>query len=107
MSDRSFYHGYGIRIQDSLDFEEIQQKIPYPGPVFYLSAGDYDADMNWIFISQEADPEIKSGHYVKIDPYQATDAGYPEWDWLLVDTAQRLGLEILDGPAWFFVPDYS
>jgi hypothetical protein len=104
----SFFHGYGVRLSDDHDWSEIET-IGYEGPVFPMLAGDYDADWMWLFVKTDDGhkTEIELGTYVKVEPFRATDAKYPEWDWSLVDTAQKHGLKIADGPGWFFVPDYS
>lgn len=109
----SFYHGYGVRVLLPEDWwathdGSLEESIGFDGPVFGLEAGDYDEDWHWLFVRQpDLDTEIKLGTYAKVDPYRATDGQYPEWDWNLVDTAQKHGLKIEDGPSWFFVPDYS
>lgn len=112
--ETSFYHGYGLRVglpdglQDKHD-ESLEEYLGFDTPVRALAAGEYDADWDWLFI-QDATPEgpsIEIGEYKKVNPYAPDLDQYKQWDWWLIETAQEHGLKILDGPAWFFVPDYS
>lgn len=108
MAESSFYYGYGVRVQDDIDTYEFQQVFDYSGLVTWISAGDYDANMQWLFVQIPGrDVVIGDGEYIKVDQFQATDGDYPDWDAALVATAEKHELNILDGPAWFFVPDCS
>lgn len=104
----SFYYGYGILVADEHDSYALQDELGGASPVFHLPLGDVDADRNFLFI-REATPDIEllPGSYASVPPYSATAEQYSTWDWQLVDTAQKHGLKIIDGPSWFFVPDRS
>lgn len=105
--DKSVCFGYGVRVENTPDPEVMQEALPPSQPVRYIPAGPYDANWDWLYVngSVDGDPELHLGRYRTVPPYSATDEKYLSWDWQLVETAQKLGVTIVDGPAWFFVPD--
>ena len=111
---KSFYHGYGVQVELPEEWrkehdESLEETLGFDTPVRAMAAGAYDADWHWLFIQDATPhgPEIEMGSYTKIDPYETHLDHYKQWDWWLVETAQEQGLKILEGPAWFFVPDCS
>lgn len=111
---KSFYYGYGVRVGLPYSWgqehdESLEEYLGFDTPVRALSAGNYDADWDWLFIQDATPkgPEIELGEYKKLDPYAIHLDQCKQWDWWLIETAQEHGLKLLDGPAWFFVPDYS
>lgn len=113
--DTSFYHGYGVQVvlpdgwhdKHWQSLEEVL--LPFGLPVRGLAAGDYDANWEWLFVREATPtgPEIKLGTYAKVDPYAADLERCKQWDAWLVEACETHSLKIKDGPAWFFVPDYS
>lgn len=110
-TDISAYAAYGVRVEIDDDRHEydIDEEIGWSGPVVFMGAGDYDQNMHWLFVRRDrrSSLTVDLGKYVRVDQYLPTDDPYPLWDWQLTDTAERYKLRIVDGPAYFFVPDCS
>jgi hypothetical protein len=106
---------YGIRVADNV-YEEIdwerREKIEIdllPESVAFMTVGAYDQDMAFLVI-RGTWKDLEPGQVRYIEPYDATDASvcaYPDWDWELVQAAEKFGLPTLSRPAWTFLADES
>lgn len=103
----SAYVIYGVRVDDDADWVALDNEPGQcindgmPG-VFW--AGQYDNNMTFIAVNWE---ELEPGRYKLIDPEDYEDPRYAHWNKVLLNTVDRLGLLVQDGPGWFFLPDQS
>lgn len=107
-------HFYGVRIPDDTDWlalEDDPGQISYNGDtnvyggrVGYLMAGAYDADMMFLAINWQ---HIEPGGYVyhSGEKPNANKFERDRWNDDLRAMADHLGVEIIEGPGWFTVPD--
>jgi len=114
MTSITVTHFYGVRIPDDTDWMALDEDpgqchnngdtSVYDGKIGYLMAGAYDADMKFLAVNWK---HIEPGQYV------LHSGKYPNahkfdrdrWNDDLAAEAERLGLEIIDGPGWFTLPD--
>jgi hypothetical protein len=98
---------YGLRVQDDADWEELDESIGQcsnNGVVGYLQAGACDQDMTFLALWWR---HVEPGEYVLHSGERpvASEEQRREWNDQLRAVAQRLGLEVVDGPGWFTMPD--
>lgn len=108
---KSTYFAFGAKIAEdafSVDREEFEHGgLWYPTFVSYdvchLSAGNYDEDK--LFLTTYC-KEVYLGEYFRVDPFSL---GYQERDWKhnLQMVADEIGMELLEEPAWFCIPDLA
>lgn len=106
MIHQNAYVLYGIRIDDSADWLKLEEdpgQWRAAGDVGYFSAGRYDDNFYFLAVKVE---EIEPGRYhlVTGDSMFLQRKEQTAWDDALRATAERLGLDELDDPGWYFVP---
>lgn len=109
------YVAYGALIQrpDYVDYDMIENmdtagtrenEIMTKYKLKHLIAGNYDRDMFFLVTASES---VKLGSYVMINDISMKNFNYVDNSSRILDGAEELGLEILDGPGWVLVPDLS
>lgn len=106
---RTTYSIYGIRLPDDTDghaLEELTGQCTNDGAVGVFWAGAHDRDMTFLALRWT---EIEPGNYVyhSGDGPNASRFTREQWNSQLRDAAARLGVEIVEGPGWFTIPDES
>lgn len=107
----STYFAFGAKIAEdaySVDREQFEHGgLWYPTLVSYdvghLAAGDYDRHK--LFLTTYC-TSVDLGEYKRVDPFSL---GHQESDWKhnLQMVADEIGMELLEEPAWFCIPDLS
>lgn len=105
MSTNSAYVLYGVRIPD-MSWEELEDAVGQwkeRGEIGYFQAGRHDCQMT--FLASFTD-EIPCGQYhiITAERIHAERKWRSAWDDSLITVARKLGLTIIDGPGWYFVP---
>lgn len=109
----SAYFAFGAKIAENaydsgIDFEEFEGGGRWNATLFsydvgWLMAGNYDRDKLFLTTYCES---VDLGSYARVDPFSL---GHQENDWKhnLQMVADECGFELLEEPAWFFIPDLS
>lgn len=107
-------HFYGVRVPDDTDWLALDEDPgpcrnnggteAYNGQVGYTKAGAYDQDMMFLCINWK---HVEPGEYIlhSGEKPNANKFERDRWNDDLRAEADRLGLEIIDGPGWFTMPD--
>lgn len=106
---RSNYILYGARIRDDTDWFALEDDLGQccnNGEVGCFRGGAYDRHMMFLAVTwQRTEP----GQYTVITAGDMHESRRQRdvWDAALMNTADRLGLAVLDGPGWFMLPSES
>lgn len=98
---------YGIRICDDTDWLALDNdpgQCRNSGQVGYIRAGAYDRQMMFLALRWK---HVEPGEYIlhSGERPNANKFERDRWNSDLHAEADRLGLEIIDGPGWFTMPD--
>lgn len=110
----SVTHFYGVRVPDDTAWLALEEDPGqcrnngdtnvYGGQIGYLQAGAYDQDMTFLAINwkhiEPGEYVFHSGEYPNANKFERD-----RWNDDLRAEADRLGLEIVEGPGWFTLPD--
>lgn len=101
----SAYVFYGIRVPD-VGWEELEKNIGQwqaRGEIGYFQAGLHDREMTFLVSFRD---NIPCGQYYifTAERIHAERKWRTAWDDGLITTARKLGLTLIDGPGWYFVP---
>lgn len=101
------YSIYGLRVTDDADWlllEDDPGQCCNDGTVGYFQAGIHDNNMTFLAIRWE---EIKPGNYTfhSGEGPNASKFVRDRWNDDLRTTAARLGLNVIEGPGWFTIPN--
>lgn len=104
---RTVTHFYGVRVPDDTDWLALEDDPGHclnNGEVGVFRAGAYDKHM--VFLAREW-RRIEPGEYVFHSGVHAVAPKFERdrWNDDLTTVADRLGLDIIDGPGWFTMPD--
>lgn len=116
---RTVTHFYGVRVPDDTDWtpleedpgqcrnnggDEVLRPEIYHDKMGYLTAGAYNRNMVFLALNWK---HIEPGEYVLHDGVHAVAPKFlrDRWNDDLRALADRLGLEIIDGPGWLTMPD--
>lgn len=107
----STYFGFGAKIAENA-YSVDRDQFEYGGlwyatlvsyDVGHLAVGDYDRDK--LFLTTYV-KDVDLGSYMRVDPFSL---GHQEgmWKHNLQMVADEIGMELLEEPAWFCIPDLS
>lgn len=109
--DRNTYFAFGAKIAENaydLDWEKFEpgglwHPILFTYDVNFLMAGDHDRDKMFLttFCKQ-----VEYGTYERVNPF-SLGSEENEWKFQLQMVADQIGMELLEEPAWFVIPDVS
>lgn len=108
-TDRTVYSIYGVQLSDDTDWallEEDPGRCLNNGEPGLLRAGAYDKHMTFLALTWE---KIEPGEYVYHSGEQPNASKFERdrWNDDLRAEADRLGLDIVEGPGWFTIPSES
>lgn len=102
------YTIYGLRVDPGertfVELEEEVGQVTNNGEVGYFQAGVYDANMTFLALTVK---RVEPGDYV-MHPGErpsANQADRDKWNHALRIRARELGMQVIDGPGWFTIPD--
>jgi hypothetical protein len=92
----SAYVIYGVRIPD-MDWQDPR------GKVGYFQGGLHDRELTFLVTYRD---DVPCGQYyiITAERIHAERKWRKAWDDNLVTVARDLGVTIIDGPGWYFVP---
>jgi hypothetical protein len=101
----SAYVIYGVRIPD-MDWQDLEDSVGQwdtRGKVGYFQGGLHDRELTFLVTYRD---DVPCGQYyiITAERIHAERKWRRAWDDNLVTVSRDLGVTIIDGPGWYFVP---